>query len=203
MSTIFKGVDRVKKVRLQALRGEFEASRMTEGETISDYYSRLIAIVNQMKRNGEKLDDVRVMEKILRSLTHNFEHVVTVIEESKNLETISTEELLGSLRVHEQRILKNTRALSQQQSKHWNQSSHWRIQVVNVNVNMAGVLHNVVAHHIADEVQVAVIIHNLDMAVIILKLDMEEVDQMFNAFNVENLDTIHLNVQINLKTMPT
>lgn len=46
LSTIFKGVDRVKKVRLQALRGEFEATRMIEGETISDYYSQLIAIVN-------------------------------------------------------------------------------------------------------------------------------------------------------------
>lgn len=110
LSTIFKGVDRVKKVRLQALRGEFEAARMTEGEIISDYYSRLIAIVNKMKRTGEKLDDVRVMEKILRSLTHNFEHVVTAIEESKNLETISTEELLGSPRVHEQRILQNTQS---------------------------------------------------------------------------------------------
>ncbi|TXG53483.1 hypothetical protein EZV62_022652 [Acer yangbiense] len=63
-----------------------------------------------MKRNGEKLDDVRVMEKILRSLTHNFEHVVTAIEESKNLETINIEELLGSLRVHGQRNLKNTQS---------------------------------------------------------------------------------------------
>lgn len=59
---------------------------------------------------------------------------------------------------------------------------------------MAGVLHNMVAHPITDEVEVAVII---------LKLDVAEVDQMFNALHVENLDTIHLNVQINLKTMPT
>ncbi|XP_017190472.2 uncharacterized protein [Malus domestica] len=60
-----------------------------------------------MKKNGERLDDVRIMEKILRSLTSNFEHVVTAIEESKNLETMSAEELLGSLLVHEQRIQKN------------------------------------------------------------------------------------------------
>ncbi|KAM1597307.1 hypothetical protein ACFX1Z_032223 [Malus domestica] len=62
---------------------------MKEGENISDYYSRLLVIVNQMKRNGERIDDVRVME------------------ESKNLETMSVEELLGSLLVHEQRIQKN------------------------------------------------------------------------------------------------
>jgi hypothetical protein len=50
-----------------------------------------------MKRNGEKLEDVRVMEKIPRSLTLKFEHVVMAIEESKDLESISAQELLGSL----------------------------------------------------------------------------------------------------------
>ncbi|KAM1576005.1 hypothetical protein ACFX10_032377 [Malus domestica] len=89
MSTIYQRVDRVKRVRLQSLRADFEAAYMKEGENISDYYSRLLVIVNQMKRNGERIDDVRVME------------------ESKNLETMSVEELLGSLLVHEQRIQKN------------------------------------------------------------------------------------------------
>lgn len=107
LKTIFKGVDRVMRIRLQSLRAEFESAHMNEGEKVSDYYSRLVSIVNQMKRNGEKVDDVRVMEKILRSLTHNFEHVVTAIEESKDLDKISAEELLGSLRVHEQRMQKH------------------------------------------------------------------------------------------------
>ncbi|KAM1168019.1 hypothetical protein ACFX19_030509 [Malus domestica] len=104
LSTIYEGVDRVKRVQLQSLRADFEAAHMKEGENISHYYSRLLVIVNQMKRNGERLDNVRVMQKILRSFTSNFEHVVTVIEESKNLETMSAEELLGSFLVHEQRI---------------------------------------------------------------------------------------------------
>ncbi|KAM1204163.1 hypothetical protein ACFX2J_019884 [Malus domestica] len=77
---------------------------MNEGESISDYHSRLIVIVNQMRINGERLDEVRVVEKILRSLTSKFEHVVTAIEESKDLEAMSAEELLGSLIVHEQHV---------------------------------------------------------------------------------------------------
>ncbi|KAM1892747.1 hypothetical protein ACFX14_035869 [Malus domestica] len=107
LSTIYKGVDRVKKVRLQSLRADFETTHMNEGESISDYHSRLIVIVNQMRINSERLDEVRVVEKILQSLTSKFEHVVTAIEESKDLEAMSAEELLGSLIVHEQRIQKN------------------------------------------------------------------------------------------------
>ena len=50
-----------------------------------------------MRRNGEKMEDIRVMEKLLRSLTSKFEHVLAAIEEFKNLKEIPIDELLGSL----------------------------------------------------------------------------------------------------------
>ena len=48
------------------------------------------------------------MEKILGSLANKFEHVVVAIEESKDLETLSNEELMRSLEVHKQRMEKNS-----------------------------------------------------------------------------------------------
>ena len=84
--------------------GKFKAFHMKDGESVSDYFLRLLVIVNGLKRNNEKVDDIRVVKKVLRSLSSKFEHVVVAIKESKNLENPTIEELLGSLQVHEQRM---------------------------------------------------------------------------------------------------
>ncbi|KAL0429361.1 UNVERIFIED_CONTAM: Retrovirus-related Pol polyprotein from transposon TNT 1-94 [Sesamum radiatum] len=104
LSIIHQGVDKVKKVRLQTLRAEFESLFMKENESISDYFTRVLVVVNQMKRLGEKLTDVRVVEKVLRSLNAKFNHVVVAIEEAKDIESMSIDELNGSLVAHEERM---------------------------------------------------------------------------------------------------
>ena len=47
------------------------------------------AVANQLKHNGEAFTDARVVEKILRSLTDDFENVVCAIEESRNFEKLT------------------------------------------------------------------------------------------------------------------
>ncbi|KAI8557075.1 hypothetical protein RHMOL_Rhmol05G0306400 [Rhododendron molle] len=111
-----RGIERTTRVQLQLLRGEFEAMQMEEDETISSYFTRMLMIVNQMRRYGEKLDDVRVMEKILRSLSTKFDTVMVAVEESKDLNTMTVEELLATLEIHEQRINKRSSKTGQEQA---------------------------------------------------------------------------------------
>ena len=57
-----------------------------------------------MRSCGDKITDQTIVEKVLRSLTPKFDHVVAAIEESKDLSVFSFEELMGSLQAHESRI---------------------------------------------------------------------------------------------------
>jgi hypothetical protein len=56
---------------------------------------------NSMVSLGKPISDVKLIRKIIRSLPEHFKIKVTTIEESKDLEEIKIEELVGSLQTYE------------------------------------------------------------------------------------------------------
>ena len=113
LEKVFKGTERVKQVRLQTLCAELESMKINESENVSNNITGVQTVANQLNRNGEMLPETRVLEKILKPLTDNFENVVYAIEESKDLVKFTVDELAGSLEAHEQRKKKKEETLDQ------------------------------------------------------------------------------------------
>ena len=79
---------------------------MTEQESIAEYVGRLQVLTNSMKACDKLVKCNKVVAKILWTLTPQFNHMIVVIEESKDLEKMFVEELQNSLEAHEHRILR-------------------------------------------------------------------------------------------------
>ena len=63
-----------------------------------------MTIINKMRIHGNKMEDVTIVEKILRSMIPKFNFVVCSIKEANDIEELSIDELQSSLLVHEQKI---------------------------------------------------------------------------------------------------
>ena len=105
MKKKYQGNVKAKRVQLQGLRTEFETLRMKSGEAVADFFSRTMAIASKKRIHGEQMQDVTIVEKILRSMTPKFNFVVCFIEETKDIDELSIDELQSSLLNHEQKII--------------------------------------------------------------------------------------------------
>ena len=63
MKKKYEGNERVKRSILQALHKEFETLEMKFGESVSDYFSRVMFVSNKMRVHGEQMRDVTIVEK--------------------------------------------------------------------------------------------------------------------------------------------
>ena len=111
LETTYEGTKKVKDTKLQMLTTQFEELKMSKDESFDSFYSKLNEVVVNKFNLGEKTEDSKIVRKILRSLPESFHAKVTAIEESKDLDDIKVQELIGSLQTYELSLL------TQQKSK--------------------------------------------------------------------------------------
>ncbi|KAL5566399.1 hypothetical protein UlMin_029563 [Ulmus minor] len=101
-----QGSKKVRAIKLQSFRRDFGNLKMKDNETAKDYYSRIKELVNQMRVYGENITDKKIVEKILISCNEKYDLVISAIEESKDIDTLTPTKLIGSFEAHENRINK-------------------------------------------------------------------------------------------------
>ena len=101
METTFEGTKNVKDTKLKMLTTRFEKLKMSEDKSFDSFYGKLNKVVIGKFNLGEKTEDSKIVMKILRSLPKSFRAKVIAIEESKDLDEIKIQELIGSRQTYE------------------------------------------------------------------------------------------------------
>ena len=112
LQTVHEGIKAMKINNLQQLTTRFESIWMSDDESFDEFYVKLNDIVNFAYNLGEIYDHSKIVRKILRSLTEVFRSKVTAITESKDVDFIPIDELVGSLQSYELDLPKTSKSKS-------------------------------------------------------------------------------------------
>jgi len=77
---------------------------MEECEDIQSMFGSFQTILNELRSLGRTFDNYDHIDNILRSLSRKWRPQVTALRALKNLDTMSLEELVGTIKVHEQEL---------------------------------------------------------------------------------------------------
>ena len=97
----YEGNKKVKEAKALMLVHQYELFKMKDDETIEEMYSRFQTLVSGLQILKKSYVASDHVSKILRSLPARWRPKVTAIEEAKDLNTLSVEDLVSSLKVHE------------------------------------------------------------------------------------------------------
>ena len=114
IKTMCLGADRVRKAKVQTMKAEFESLRMTDGEALDDFCMRLNALVTKIRELGEDMAESYVVKKLLRAMPPKFLQITSTIEQFGDLEVMTVEETIGSLKAHDERLKGSTEHTSNQ-----------------------------------------------------------------------------------------
>ena len=88
LQSVYEGDTKVKNSKLQSFKSQFESLKMEEFEDIATYFLYIDEVVNTMRGLGEKVKDVDIVQKVLRSLPIRFNSKIPALEERADIYTL-------------------------------------------------------------------------------------------------------------------
>nr|GEW43725.1 UBN2 domain-containing protein [Tanacetum cinerariifolium] len=99
----------VKDNKIDLLIQQYEQFIISEDESINSAFARFNTIITSLKALDEGYSSKNYVRKFLRALHPRWRAKVMAIEESKDLTSLSFDELIGNLKVHEMIIKKDSK----------------------------------------------------------------------------------------------
>ncbi|GJZ47255.1 zf-CCHC domain-containing protein [Tanacetum coccineum] len=96
-----QGNSQVKDNKIDLLVQQYEQFTIPEEESIDNAFARFNTIITSLKALDESFSSKNYVRKFLRALHPKWRAKVTAIEESKDLTSLSLDELIGNLKVYE------------------------------------------------------------------------------------------------------
>ncbi|GJW79862.1 hypothetical protein Tco_0143837, partial [Tanacetum coccineum] len=102
-----QGNSQVKYNKIDLLVQQYEQFVISEDKSIDSAFARFNTIITSLKALDEGYSSKNYIRKFLRALHPKWREKVMAIEESKELTSLSLDELIGNLKVHEMIIKKD------------------------------------------------------------------------------------------------
>ncbi|GJZ72608.1 ribonuclease H-like domain-containing protein [Tanacetum coccineum] len=166
----FGGNEATRKTQRNLLKQQYENFTAPSSEMLDQTFDRLQKLVSQLELLDEKLSKEDVNQKLLRSLSPEWNTYVVVWRNKANLETMSMDDLYNNLKVYEPKVNGMSSSSSSTQNMAFVSSSNNNTSSTNEAVNTA---HGVFTANIQVNAANFTNIDNLSDAVI---YDMEEMD---------------------------
>ncbi|GJZ77663.1 RNA-directed DNA polymerase, eukaryota, reverse transcriptase zinc-binding domain protein [Tanacetum coccineum] len=112
-----QGNNQVKDNKIDLLVQQYEQFTIPEEESVDNAFARFNTIIASLKAFDEGFSSKNYVRKFLRALHPKCRAKVTAIEESKDLTSLSLDELNGNLKVYEEIIKKDSEMVKDKREK--------------------------------------------------------------------------------------
>lgn len=103
LKNIYEEDEKIRQ-RFKLIGDNLKALLMKEVENIASYLLHVDEMVNTVKGHGEPVEEVMIVNNVLRSLSLRFDSKVSMIEEMRDIEKLTNDELHGIFMTYEMSI---------------------------------------------------------------------------------------------------